>query len=147
MENDDVLSLECTRDITPDLRASIVSSLDQYTRDRGFEWNPASLAFVLRDEVGSIFGGLIGELHWGWLRISILSVSEKFRRSGWGRKLVEESERVAIASGCHSAWVDTFSFQAPDFYRRLGYQVFGELPDYPSGQTRYFLSKRLLADK
>ncbi len=51
-------------------------------------------------------------------------------------------ERRAIERGCHSAWVDTFSFQAPGFYRELGYEAFGEL-DYPPEHKRFFLKKRL----
>ena len=48
----------------------------------------------------------------------------------------------AVERGCHSVWVDTFSFQAPGFYPKLGYKVFGEL-DYPPGHKRIFLQKRL----
>jgi hypothetical protein len=39
-------------------------------------------------------------------------------------------------------WLDSFSFQAPGFYKKLGYSVFGTLPDFPKGETRYFFSKR-----
>jgi hypothetical protein len=52
------------------------------------------------------------------------------------------AEGRAVERGCHSAWVDTFSFQAPGFYPKLGYEVFGEL-DYPPGHKRIFLQKRL----
>jgi hypothetical protein len=41
------------------------------------------------------------------------------------------------------AYLDTFSFQAPDFYKKLGYEVFGELQDFPHGHQRYFMKKRL----
>ena len=99
----------------------------------------------LRDNDRRIAGGLIGELHWGWLRIEILAVAAELRGVGWGRQLVEEAERLAVVAGCRQAWVDTFSFQSPEFYKRLGYQVFGELPDYPPGQIRYFLVKAVLA--
>ena len=53
-----------------------------------------------------------------------------------------DAEARALERGCHSAWVDTFSFQAPGFYPKLGYTVFGEL-DYPPGHKRIFLQKRL----
>jgi hypothetical protein len=46
------------------------------------------------------------------------------------------------ARGCHSARLDTFSFQAPEFYRRMGYEVFGVL-DYPPDHKRIFLKKQL----
>jgi hypothetical protein len=45
--------------------------------------------------------------------------------------------------GCRNAWLDTHEFQAPRFYQKLGYVVFGKLPDYPPGFTRVFLTKRL----
>lgn len=70
-------------------------------------------------------------------------MSRSERGRGWGRRLVGEAESLAVASGCHHAWVDTFSFQSRPFYERLGYRVFGVLPDYPRGETRYFLSKAL----
>jgi GNAT superfamily N-acetyltransferase len=125
-------------------RAAILAPLDAFSRGRGFAWQPAPLALALRDAAGGIAGGLIGEAQWGWLRIDILAVAEGHRGGGWGRRLVEAAERAAVAAGCHAAWVDTFSFQSPGFYRRLGYEVFGELPDYPAGQVRLFLRKRLV---
>jgi ribosomal protein S18 acetylase RimI-like enzyme len=124
-------------------RAAIVAPLDEYSRRRGFVWQPQMLALALRGDGGEILGGLIGQLQWEWLRIDILGVAEHLRGQGWGRSLVEEAERIALRSGCRHAWVDTFSFQSPEFYKRLGYHVFGELPDYPSGQVRYFLAKLL----
>jgi ribosomal protein S18 acetylase RimI-like enzyme len=39
--------------------------------------------------------------------------------------------------------LNTHSYQAPDFYRRLGYEVIGELPGWPGSNTRIFLRKRL----
>lgn len=128
---------------TAEDRAAILAPLHAYSRERGFAWRPAALVLALRDDSGRIVGGLIGETQWGWLRISILAVCEGLRGGGWGRRLVEEAEGRAIDAGCHSAWVDTFSFQAPGFYQRLGYTVFGELPDYPVGQVRIFLRKQL----
>jgi hypothetical protein len=56
---------------------------------------------------------------------------------------MQELERRAAERGCPHAWVDTFSFQARPFYERLGYRVFGVLPDYPTGHERYFLCKAL----
>jgi len=40
-------------------------------------------------------------------------------------------------------YLDTFSFQAPAFYQRHGYQVFGTLPDFTPGHQRYFFTKQL----
>lgn len=137
--------VERLTDLTAADRDAILGPLNEHSQARGFVWQTTPLAFVLRDDAGEIAGGLIGELHWGWLRIGILAVAAGHRDGGWGRRLVEAAEQAAVAAGCHAAWVDTFGFQAPGFYQKLGYRVFGELPDYPVGQTRYFLTRRLTA--
>lgn len=99
----------------------------------------------VRAEDGGIRAGLIGNCYAGWLFVALLWVHRDHRRGGIGRGLMAEAERHALAFGCHSAWLDTFSFQAPDFYRRLGYTVFATL-DYPPGNRRIFLQKRLLPE-
>ncbi len=52
-------------------------------------------------------------------------------------------ENHAWLRGCRGSWLDTFSFQAPRFYQAIGYQQFGELPDFPPGSRRHFLWKSL----
>ncbi|HEX8696638.1 MAG TPA: GNAT family N-acetyltransferase [Longimicrobium sp.] len=104
------------------------------------------LRLFVRDEAGRIQGGLLGEIYFGWLYVSILWIAEAHRGAGWGRRLLARAEAEAAARGCRHVWLDTFSFQAPDYYPRLGYEVFGALEDYPPGQTRYFLRKRLRSD-
>ena len=55
------------------------------------------------------------------------------------------AEQEARDRGCSHAHCDTYDFQALPFYQKLGYQVFGQLEDYPAGHTRYFLQKRTLS--
>ena len=102
-------------------------------------WRP--LAVFARDGE-SVVAGLAGETYSGWLFIRYLWVSDALRGQGIGRELMGAAEGRALERGCHSAWVDTFSFQAPGFYRKLGYDQFGEL-DYPPEHKRFFLKKRL----
>jgi GNAT superfamily N-acetyltransferase len=97
----------------------------------------------VRDADGAIQAGLIGSLYAGWLFINLLWVHADLRRAGIGTGLIAKAERRAIAFGCHSAHVDTFSFQGPDFYPRFGYEVFGIL-DYPPDHKRIFFQKRLI---
>jgi GNAT superfamily N-acetyltransferase len=104
-------------------------------------WRP--LAVFARDQE-RIVAGLAGETYAGWLFIRYFWVSEPLRRTGMGRELIVAAEGRALERGCHSAWVDTFTFQAPGFYRKLGYAPFGEL-DYPPDFKRIFLQKRLAA--
>jgi len=102
-------------------------------------WQP--LAIFLRDET-RIVAGLAGETYCGWLFVKYLWVSDGLRGRGVGRELMARAEVLARERGCHSAWLDTFSFQAPGFYEKLGYQEFGRL-DYPPDHHRSFMRKRL----
>ena len=102
-------------------------------------WRPLAV-FVREGE--RIAGGLAGETYSGWLFIKYLWLSDALRGKGVGSALIRAAEDRALERGCHSAWVDTFSFQAPGFYRKLGYEPFGEL-DYPPDFKRIFLRKSL----
>lgn len=109
-----------------------------YLRDPAF----ARIGIFVRDKADAVVAGLDASLYAGWLFVNNLWVDSDFRRLGIGRTLLTEAEGRAAERGCHSAWLDTFSFQAPGFYQRLGYEVFGTL-DYPPDHQRFFLKKRL----
>ena len=102
-------------------------------------------AFFLRGAEGRIAGGLVGQVYAGWLFIRFLSLDAPLRRLRLGAGLIAAAEDRARAAGCHSAFVDTFSFQAPDFYRKQGYAEFARLPYPPKGE-RIWLRKRLTED-
>lgn len=106
-----------------------------------------TLAILIRDETGNTIGGISGYTGWGWLFTQWLFVPETLRGQGMAGKMLDLAEAEAIARGCHSAWIDTFNPQALRTYQRQGYQVFGELPDFPIGRTRSFLQKQLIGER
>jgi N-acetylglutamate synthase-like GNAT family acetyltransferase len=119
--------------------------IDQFTQSIFGSRTNKQLAFFLRDEEGAIVGGVHGKYgSFGWLYIAALWVSEQIRGGGYGIRLMNCIEQEAIKNGCVNAYLDTFSFQAPDFYQKLGYKVFGELEDFPVGHSRFFLRKSLI---
>ena len=99
--------------------------------------------FVLRAPDKKTVGGLIGKTYWDWLYIDLLFVKEELRGRGYGHRLLEMAEDEARKCGIKNVYLDTFSFQAPDFYKQHGYKVFGELKDFPAGHQRYFFTKQL----
>jgi len=101
------------------------------------------LCFVLRTMDQKITGGLIGQTHWDWFYIDLLFINEELRGRGYGHQLLIAAEEEARQRGAKHAYLDTFSFQAPEFYKQHGYQVFGELQNFPAGHTRYYLTKQL----
>lgn len=91
-----------------------------------------------------VIGGLSGYTAWEWLFIEKLWLPDIVRGRGLGRKLLQDAEIAALERGCHAAWLDTFNPQALGLYQRCGYQIFGELADFPRGRTRFFLKKDLV---
>jgi GNAT superfamily N-acetyltransferase len=105
----------------------------------------AMLGVFVREPDGDIAAGLAGSTYGDWLFIHDLWVRADLRRRGIGQELLRLAEARARERGCHSAWLDTFSFQAPEFYPKFGYREFGRL-DYPPDQQRIFFQKRLMPE-
>lgn len=118
-------------------------ALDAYNRQFLGETGFSEIALFVRDGGGALAAGLAGSTYAGWLFVADLWVHADLRRRGIGRQLLALAEQTAVARGCHSARLDTFSFQAPSYYPRFGYRLFGAL-DYPPQHRRYFLWKPLM---
>ena len=101
------------------------------------------LILLLRDDGGRVLGGLRGNTIWNWLYVEVLAIAEEARGQDWGSKLLATAEREAAERGCHSAYLDTFDFQALPFYQKQGYTVFGTLDGFAGDHKRFFLRKRL----
>ncbi len=121
------------------LQAAIDDFNVEVTRERDF-W---PVTFCLRDDGGRLCGGLSGAIWAGWLNIKVLWLHDALRAQGYGSQLLRAAEAYALARGARHAHLSSFSFQAPDFYIKHGYEVFGELADYPPGQKQVFLRKDL----
>jgi GNAT superfamily N-acetyltransferase len=124
-------------------------------RDRVIAYNIAvtgyddgrSLSCFLRDENDELIAGLDGFTWGGYAMIEWLWVTESARGQGLGRRLVQSAEREAAARGCTVVRVNTHSFQAPDFYRKLGYDEIGFAPGAPSAHGEFFFAKELPAGR
>jgi len=98
-----------------------------------------------RDEQGSMLGGLNASIKGQWLCLDYLWVDESVRGQGVGGRLIQQAEEYAIEQGCQCSLVDTFSFQAPNFYLKLHYQLVMTLDDFPkTGMQRHYLRKTLV---
>ena len=108
------------------------------------EENFIELSRKVLSEDGKILAGIIVRMYcWRCIYIDTFWIDESMRGEDFGTLLLEEVERVAKENGSHLIHLDTFDFQAKDFYLAHGYSVFGELEDCPKGHTRYFMSKVL----
>ena len=105
------------------------------------DWYP--LAIFVRDGGGQIVAGINGGIWGGYLEIKNVWVREDLRGQGLGRRLLLAAEQQARARGCGQVLLDTHDFQAPEFYKQLGYTVFGVFEGIGGRYNRYYLSKKL----
>lgn len=102
---------------------------------------PVQLYAVADD--GELAGGLVGYAWGRWLHVDLLWVDERHRGEGLGSRLMTQAEETAVALGCEHSRVETWGFQAPDFYQKLGYVTVGVVENYPPGETDHLLVKPL----
>lgn len=98
-----------------------------------------------RDESGQVVGGLFGHSGMGWMYIDYLWLQSDQRGSGLGAQLIARAEEEARRRECVGVFLYTYSFQAPGFYQKQGFEVMGVLEDCPPGHQRIYLKKRLSA--
>jgi GNAT superfamily N-acetyltransferase len=121
--------------------AELIRRVRAFNFERVGEYRFAPLAAVAHDADGELVGGAGGTIGLRWLHVDVMWVAESQRGRDLGSRLLARLEALAIERGARRAHVETTSFQALDFYRKHGYEVFGQLEDFPEGHTYFYLKK------
>ncbi|WP_417694996.1 GNAT family N-acetyltransferase [Pseudomonas sp.] len=138
------LRIERTDTPTAEDREAILVPLRAYNTAKTGGTVPELVAWLVRDEhSGETVGGLYGRVFFQWFYIELLVVPEQARGLGTGSTLMQMAEDFAREKNCVGMWLDTFDFQAPAFYRQLGFTEIGQIDDYPPGHQHFFFQKRL----
>ena len=119
--------------------------------DRLYEFNVqatgiadgALLAVFLRGPDGKVLGGASGWIWGGTCYIRYFFIPADMRNRGHGTRIMSAIEREAVARRCEQIVLETHDFQAPGFYRKLGFAVVGAVDDYPRGHRYLTMLKRL----
>ena len=134
--------------ITCDGDARDVHEIHELLKEYNFRHREASqsvpVGVFLEDETGQKLAGLTGETFGNWLCIQYLFVREQLRGRRIGSNLLEAAEAEAEKRGCKYAFVDTFSFQTPAFYKNRGYREVFTLEEYPYTGKRHYYIKNLI---
>ncbi|SDJ22144.1 GNAT family N-acetyltransferase [Natribacillus halophilus] len=102
------------------------------------------VCFVIKDE-GEIVAGINGEIFWHNMHISLFSVHASYRGRGCGSQLLQKMEAEAVNHSCRMMYLETLSWQAPDFYKKHGFEIVGKLDGYPiAGECQYYMRKLLV---
>ncbi|HET9111634.1 MAG TPA: GNAT family N-acetyltransferase [Ktedonobacterales bacterium] len=139
----DGLNYEALENPPMEVLRAVNRGLDTYNRTKIGDYDYARLGvFAYADaERQTLIGGVFGDLLWDWLHVDSLWVHDDYRGRGVGSALMRYAEEVARARGIANIHLETTTFQALPFYRKLGYELFGELPNKPRGSTWYYLKK------
>ena len=114
-----------------------------YNRSKREAAESEPLNLYVEDDSGQVMAGLVAETFGNWLEIEYLFVKEDLRGQGIGSQLLQQAESEAKNRNCRFAFVNTYQFQAPDFYKRHGYKEVLRLQDYPYTGQRHYYQKEL----
>ncbi len=124
--------------------ALISDALDEFNVRETDTADRRTIAVLVRDpETERVVGGLTGRTSLGLLFVDLFYLPPALRGSGVGSEILRQAEEEARERGCRSGVLYTISFQAPGFYLRHGWRVFGEVPCDPPGTSRVFMMKDL----
>ncbi|SPJ23773.1 GNAT family N-acetyltransferase [Palleronia abyssalis] len=128
--------------VSPDARDQVETVLTAHAEEAGHPFTNAPCILEAWD--GDTFAGALhAEIGSHWVFVKLLGIAPDYRQAGLGSRLLRRIEDIARNKGKTGIWLDTYSFQAPDFYPRHGFTEIGRIEDYPPGQSRIFFQKRL----
>jgi GNAT superfamily N-acetyltransferase len=127
----------------PDDVAVIGQGLGAYNVEQTGIHDHKPLAVLVKDADGRTIGGISGRSSLGLLFLDLVYLPKTLRGGGMGQRLLAMAEEGGRKRGCKAAVLYTISFQAPDFYKKYGWRVFGEIPCDPPGTSRIFMTKEL----
>lgn len=128
-------------DVAPGDLKNIAAGLDSHSLENvGIVWKPFNI--IARDN-GKMVGGLTGFIIGTIAIIKLLWVDKACRGTGLGRELMQRAEDFVRARDCKLIRVDTLAYQAPAFYKRMGYSLSATIPGYLEGQDRFFFEKKV----
>jgi ribosomal protein S18 acetylase RimI-like enzyme len=137
-------TVRARHDLSPGEIDALEEHLYAFNAERTGYADGAGLGFVA--EAGGELLGAVGGYSWGGIcELRQVWVAETHRGEGIGRALMQAALAEAAARGCAHVFLATYDFQAPDFYRRLGFEVVARIPDKPLGHTEFLMRLSLPA--
>ena len=134
------LKLENTESERTHELANLIRAYNRANREQS---KNEPLNIYLEDEKGNLVAGMVAETFGNWLEIEYLYVRDDVRRQGLGSRILKMAELESLNRGCKYSFVNTFHFQAPEFYEKHGYKEVFALKEYPYTGKRYYYTKEL----
>ncbi|EAG6101716.1 GNAT family N-acetyltransferase [Listeria monocytogenes] len=130
-----------------ELEPRVIEGLLEHKERLGYDIpksDAVHIGYAALNEYGEIVGGVTAKISYGELHVSLLSVDQNTQGSGVGLELMAQIERYGRANNCHHISLTTFSYQAPEFYKKCGFTELGRVKDFPiKGEEKFFFIKYL----
>ncbi len=130
--------------LTPELYKRILEGFSESalenTGNDGYKEKPIS--FEIRNGEDFV-GTVVVQLVWGQLHIKFLFVEKKFRNQGIATRLMQHALEFGRSKNCQFAFVETMSYQAPEFYKKMGFEIDFIRHGFANGTSFYFFKKDL----
>jgi len=121
----------------------LVDGMLSYHASKGHPRKVDKYSILIKNDDDKLIGCVMVSFLWNGMQIGSLWVEESRRGQGLGQKLMEMAETEGKKRGCDFAYTDTFTWQAPGFYEKLGYTIYGKLNDFPKGNELSYYRKSL----
>jgi len=139
--NLDEIIIEPVLDAQQDDINELLLNLRNYNHSQLWANVKKPIACFCRNLNGEMIGGVFGYDSWGWLNIELVWVDKAYRGNDIASKLMAKMDDYAQLNQLNRIKLETGSFQALDFYKKIGFEVYAQLEDYPVGHTNYYLKK------
>lgn len=123
----------------------LTQKVDEYNKQNNIDQTKSEYNFVALDD-DKFAGGVYAVLQEDYMYISLLLVKEEYRKQNLGTKLMKKVEDLTKNIKVENIYLGTASFQAFEFYQKLGYKLVMSWDDYPKGHQVYTLHKRIKID-
>ena len=136
------LTIQLSLTATDDDRKKIGAGLDAFNKFAAPLDEVVPLDVIAREN-SEIIGGAIGRTWGACCELLNLWVHDQHRRRGIGTQLMQAFESAAVERKCRLMYLDTFSFQSPEFYQSIGCEVVAEFDGFGHGIRRFILQKSI----
>ena len=115
--------IEVHSEVRPEDDIAIRQGLDRFNHSAGPFTEVRPLRCFARAASGTLIGGVVGQSWGACSELGQIGVEESHRRMGLGSELIQRFEAEVTARGCALVYLDTFSFNGPEFYFDHGYEI------------------------
>lgn len=132
------------RSLTDAEEAIILAGLDAHSIEKdGVPLSEQPFGLIKHDDQGRMIGGMVGRVFWDWLYIDLFWVDKNHRGEDIGTALFQNTEAYARELNLVGYYLTTQSWEALDFYLKMGMECYAEFNNLPRGHKRYCLRKYL----